>query len=257
MANHSGMKLGARPSQKSHLFQTLQPQHLPSTVPTTIPNWGQNIKSWPMFLNDQLGCCTIASLFHLVMVFSSYGVSTLQTGTDAEVLSAYETIDGYNPAVPASDQGGDPSNVFHCWLTSGMTIDGNKDMPLAVFRLPLNNLDLCRVALSYFGPLVLDVELPLNAQTQDVWHYDSASPNSNQAGSWGGHQLIVTELGAQSMQLATWDQIKLADLNWWAPYVTEAWAVLHPLWLRAGLAPSGLDYDQLVSWSAQTLQVPG
>jgi len=255
MAWHGDFKLGANKCNFLEKFQMLTPAHFGAAQSFEV-DWGQQVKSWPMLKNDQLGNCTIASLFHLVQAMSSFGgtVDEIQLGTDDEAVRAYTDIDGYNAKDPSTDQGGDPSHVFHMWLAQGITIAGVSNMPLAVFRLPVNNIALCRTTLAYLGPLVLDVALPIVAQTQDTWAAPAALTGNAAPGSWGGHQLICTRLGASSMNLPTWDLVKTAELNWWSAYVEQVWAIIHPLWLRAGMAPSGFDFAQLIAFGSQNLQ---
>ena len=59
-----------------------------------------------MMLNDRLGDCTIAGMFHAMQLWSFKARSTELTEADQYVLATYEEFCNYNPNDANSDQGG-------------------------------------------------------------------------------------------------------------------------------------------------------
>src|SRR4051812_44679922 len=58
-----------------------------------VPSTGWRTKAMPalkrMYLNDQLGCCVIASAFHQVGLWTGNDTPAAAVGTDVEVLATY------------------------------------------------------------------------------------------------------------------------------------------------------------------------
>src|SRR4051812_27471708 len=59
-----------------------------------VCGWSHKLSDFPMYLNDALGCCTIASAAHLMRVLAS-NVGRSREFTDKQISEAYERIDGY------------------------------------------------------------------------------------------------------------------------------------------------------------------
>lgn len=121
--DHSHMHLGKRP--RRHDPRTLklarylaragqaQPLQPPSRVDYTC-----GITDWGMMMNDNLGCCTIAAVGHAVQAWTANAGKEL-TLPDSAIVDYYEKWDGYNPADPATDEGGVELNVLNDWRQQG------------------------------------------------------------------------------------------------------------------------------------------
>ena len=107
--------------------------------------------------------------------------------------------------------------------------------------------DEAEVALEIFGGLYAGAQLPLAAQTQDVWDVSPApSPQSSVPGSWGGHCIPFGKYDAQRVSCVTWGAVKDATWPWLQQYVDELYALISPDWLNgAGVTPEGLDLATL------------
>jgi hypothetical protein len=144
------------------------------------------------------------------------------TPPDPVVLQYYEKWDGYNPSNPKSDQGGDELTVLNDWRKQKFS-----GHPLMAFADtdPQDELHV-KQAIFLFGGLYIGLQLPISAQTQDVW--DVASGPSGQPGSWGGHCVFVPDYDANYLTCITWGQLKKMTWAFWGTYCDEAHALLSP-----------------------------
>jgi hypothetical protein len=198
---------------------------------------------------------------------------------DSTLLQYYEQWDGYNPADPSTDQGGVELNVLNDWRQQGFagrTLDAYVAIDLAA-RQTGNAVraNLIQSAIYLFGGAYIGVELPVTAQTQDVWDVTSEDDPNAAPGSWGGHavylagyDLPVTTAGVTTPALhappllnqegssgaanpgtltcITWGQPKKMTLAWFEKYCSEAYALVSKDWLNAsGVSPSGFDLAAL------------
>ena len=224
MVDHSRMKLGKKPRRFDRRTLRLARYLTPALPPPppAVTN-SQGITSWGMMLNDTLGDCTIAGVGHAIQVWTlSQGKEV--TVPDSTVLQFYEQWDGYNPSNPASDQGGVELDVLNDWRQNGF--NGH---PLLAFADP-DTQDTLHVqqAIALFGGLYIGVQLPISAQTQDVWDVDT-SPNGK-PGSWGGHCVFVPDYDANGLTCITWGAPKKMTWGFWGTYCDEAHALLSPDW---------------------------
>ncbi len=94
------------------------------------------------------------------------------------------------------------------------------------------------------GSLYVGVDLPLSAQRQTVWDVAPAGQHDSSyaPGSWGGHAMTMLGYDRLHVTFITWGAVKIATIEWFRTYVSEAWAMIDDLWLRDdGLTPSGFD----------------
>jgi hypothetical protein len=150
--------------------------------------------------------------------------------TDGAVVALYDAING------GSDQG-------------AMMIDALKQMRgagLAGVRIGgfavvdwRNRLEV-EAVVNLTGSLYVGVDLPIAVQQQTVW--DVGQGASFEPGSWGGHAVIMLGYDRSHVTFITWGQVKIATVEWFRTYTSEAWAIFDDLWLRDdGLTPSGFD----------------
>jgi hypothetical protein len=90
----------------------------PPLQPPAAVDYTRVITTWGMMLNDQLGCCTIAAVGHAVQAWTANASAEL-TVPDSAILQYYEQWDGYDPAEPATDQGGVELDVLNHWRQQG------------------------------------------------------------------------------------------------------------------------------------------
>jgi hypothetical protein len=248
-------KLGKRPRREDRLNRTLRfkDYRLPTVLPTPPVeiSYVVEVGNWPMLLNDQLGDCVIASMGHMVQqwtCFASDGSAT-QVMTDAEALAAYESIGGYNPTDPNTDNGCDMLTALNYWRQNGIQVAGNIHKIGGFVSIDVDNLDELREAVWLFGNAFVGVELPVSVQNADAWTVPDGGiyGKSGQPGGWGGHCIPVMAESPETATCITWGQRLKMSHNFYDDYCDEAYAVLSEDWLSAhsGRTIAGLDMTAL------------
>ena len=216
-----------------------------STLPQPPPvvSFCTKIPSWPMLLNDQLGCCVISAMGHMVQqwtYFASNGTS-MQVMTDAEALSAYEAIGGYVPGDPSTDNGCDMLTALNYWRNNGIVVNGQVHKIAGFVALNAINLQQVEQAIYIFGNAFTGVQLPTSAQGESAWTVTDGGiyAPAGQPGGWGGH--CVPEMADSPITLTcvTWGELLKMSHNFRKDYTDEAYGVLSQDWINTqGISPS-------------------
>jgi len=241
MADHSKMKLGRKAIKTDTPTLALARYLTPGLPPPPASaDWTNGIASWGMMLNDKLGDCTIAGAAHAIQVFTA-NTSAMVTVPDATIECYYERWDGYVAGNARTDKGGVELEVLNNWQKQGLA--GHL---LMAFADPApNNLDQVRQSIALFGGVYIGLNLPLTAQSQDVWDIENSSGTKAAPGSWGGHCVFVPSYDEKSFTCITWGELKTMTIAFWNRYCDEAHTLLSADWLAAKGAPSGFDQEQL------------
>jgi hypothetical protein len=185
--------------------------------------------------NDTLGDCTIAALGHAAQTLTANN-GAMVTPTDAAILQGYETVDGYRPDDPSSDQGGVETAVLtaaESGIAGVIKIDA---------WIPVNpqNHDHMRKAVERFGGLYRGLSLPETIQQQPTrWTVDIGAKASAEAGSLGGHAVWTGAYNDAGLGTVTWGYQVDESWDFNDAYCDEAYAFLCSLWLPGGLSPLG------------------
>jgi hypothetical protein len=239
VADHSQMRLGRLPVKASAQAKLLKLSRYDVALPAPPPerDWLAKVAdNGPVFLNDQLGCCTISALGHLIRVWSANNGNEIVV-PDAAILTGYESVCGYVDGDPATDNGGVETTVLGYARTTG--VGGYKID--AYVGLDQKNETHVRQSIDLFGAAYIGVDLPITAQTQDVWEVDLGAGENARRGSWGGHAILVSQYDADGLTAITWGQKKRLTWAWWEDYCTESYAPLGSLWMPNGRSPEGFD----------------
>jgi hypothetical protein len=218
-----------------------------SGLPPLAPrvDYCSKVPSWPMYLNDTLGDCTIAGAAHAMGAWSEYLTGNEMTLSNEQILAAYEACSGYVPGEANTDNGCLMSDVLAYWQRTG--IGGQQIQAYAQLR-DTREIDLNQ-ALQLFGTVYIGVNLPDSAETQ----FSAGKPWSYVKGSAmaGGHCIVLQRFAVNSdgdYTVITWGATQAMTLGFARTYIEEAWAVLSPQWLEAnGSNLSGLDVAQLTA----------
>lgn len=202
------------------------------------------VKTWPMYLNDKIGDCTIAAAGHEIEAWTAYAnVENLITNTS--VLSVYEQISGYNPDDPSTDTGCEVTDVLKYWQKTG--IGGHKIAAWA--EIDAGNITLMKQVLNVFGSVYLGINFPASADDQfnagKPWSYVAGSPIE------GGHAIPIQRWDdghVGSIEVVTWGVLQRMTLGFARHYVEEAYVVVSQDWITAnGDSIEGLSLPELIA----------
>ncbi len=234
--------------QALRLGAYLKRSGLETTLPPLPVDWTSKAMAAlsRMYLNDQLGTCTIADAFKSVGVWTGNESGAPVQGSDAEVLATYRI---WNPG--NQDNGCVITNVLDYARDHGITIGGVAHKIDGYVAVDWTNWDEVLVALFLFGAIRLGINLPQAWTSAAVWDVTN-SPIV------GGHDVpCVAMLAADRIRIASWG--RLYDITRAAftsrRWLEEAWAVLSPDWYaKASVAPNLIALDDLRSDLAKLAQ---
>lgn len=196
-----------------------------------------------MMLNDQLGDCTCAAIYHARQVWSFNGQGTEDTEPDAEVLATYEQACGYVPGDPSTDHGGVEQDVLGYWSNTGIPLaDGTRDKLLAWIEIDPRNLDDVRRAIYECGLVYIGFNVPaylMSGAVPALWDVDPTADNS----IVGGHAIVLPgySVASASFDLVSWGAAYRMTEEFFAAFVDEAYALGDQQWINAtGQTPLGL-----------------
>ena len=163
--------------------------------------------SWPMYLNDTLGDCTIAGLGHMVGAWSKiiHGTAGEVLFTNDVIEAVYSAVGGYVPGDPNTDNGCVMSDVLAYWQSTG--VSGHKISAYA--QLSDTSEASLNWALKNFGSVYLGINCPQSAQQQfgnAPWTYVKGSPIA------GGHCITLqSNASAGVYGFTTWGALQAVE----------------------------------------------
>jgi len=211
------------------------------------------VSDWPMYVNDQLGCCTISAAGHMFGAWNVYAGRPEVLFSDDEIVTAYSACGGYVPGDPETDQGCVMADVLAYLKDTGMTDTSGSVHRIAGYAAFGNPADekLLGQVLDVFG----SVYVGFNVQAHMMDQFENGEVWTWQRGDElvGGHcvPLQRREPAASRhgiLDYVTWGAVQHADFGWQANAVEEAWAVVTSDWLEAnGETVEGLALSQLLA----------
>ena len=205
---------------------------------------------WGMLANDKIGDCVIAMMLHSIEDFHLDAGTPPPAFTDADAISVYSAITGYNPNDPSSDRGTDEGAAMGYWEHPGLqTTDNGGHTIVATVAVDPSNLNECRIAIDEFVDLQIGIALPISAQGQTEWTVVGDGKTGHSApGSWGGHGIPYREYDAETFKCVTWGAELLLTVPFHHDYAQEAHVVVTQEMLnKQGVGPSGVAWDELVA----------
>ncbi len=187
------------------------------------------------YLNDTYGDCVIASLFHLIGVWTGNVSGTPVQGTDAEVLATYRI---WNPG--RQDNGCDISTVNNYWRDHGVTVNGQNHKIAAYVSVDNTKWDLVKAAIALGFMLKLGIDLP------GSWEQNNTTWDVTSSRVVGGHDVPAVDfLDTDGASIATWGGTRLITKKAFTSkqYITEAYGILSPDWFDKATqqTPVGID----------------
>jgi hypothetical protein len=193
-----------------------------------------------MYLNDKLGCCVAADSCHSLMVRTANS-GTIVIPTDDDCLAIYETVGGYIPSDPSTDQGCDETAMCQYLETTGLC--GQKASGTAM--VDPANLDHLKWTVQLFGTCRLGITVTDDMQTA----FGNGQPWDAFTGKVdGGHDVPIIKFDAQYAYVVTWGALQPVSWSLLAQsqFLQEAHAELWPDFIAStGSAPNGFDLASL------------
>jgi hypothetical protein len=209
------------------------------------------VQNWPVYLNDQLGDCTIAAIGHMYGAWTEYASKAEALFTDDQIQSVYSRVGGYVPGDPSTDNGCVMQDVLADQQSNGITDQAGKLHQVAGFAAFGNPADevLLGQVLDVFGTVYVGINVQQQMETefsaQQPWTWDPA------AQTIGGHAICLQRRlgsGDAPLEYVTWGALQPATTDFQANAAEEAWAVVTQDWLQAnGTTVEGLDLQQLLA----------
>ena len=225
-------------------------------APPAVVDRASGVLDWPMYGNDTIGDCTIATAGHEIQAWTSCAGAEV-TIPESAVIEAYSAVSGYNPATGANDNGANVQDVLGYWRKTG--VGGHKIAGFAELA-GIDNLTLAKQCLQIFGTVYLGINVPQSAI--DQFHAGEPWTYTGDRNIVGGHAIPVqywqTDVTGE-IQVVTWGQRQRMTRAFWHNYVEEAWVIFSPDWEEAnGGTPSGYSVDQLrAAFTTLTGDAPG
>jgi hypothetical protein len=242
---------GPRLSLANYLLKSL-----PDPPATTDYRTNAPTSLGDIYLNDQLGDCVIAGGAHIRGVTSG-GAGAEVDFTDAQIVTMYSAIGGYDPNAPLNPDGSNPTDngcdeqtALNYWCETGY-VDG---MKLAGWlKVDASDPREYRAALWLFENLFFGIELP------DAWINPAPSESgftwdvAGAADPHNGHCVVGVGYTAGGIIIDTWGMTGLLTDKAIQTYCSqtnggELYVLLSPdmIDIATGKAPNGFNWGQLV-----------
>ncbi|MFE2486072.1 hypothetical protein ACFXGR_22780 [Streptomyces mirabilis] len=216
-------KLPAQPARPHLKLSAVLRERL--AAPPASADWQADTIQWPMYANDQWGCCVFAEIGHAVNQATFYATGTEVEPTDKDILKGYSAVTGFNPnAGPPgnnpTDQGTNVQDAMAFWRKTG--IAGHKIVAYA--SLDVSNPTEIRQAIALFGSISIGFNFPDTAMDQ----FNAGQPWDVVTGATieGGHCVLAGAYDKDGVGVVTWGAETKMTWRFWQTYVDEAWVVL-------------------------------
>ena len=203
-----------------------------------------------MMLNDTLGDCTCAAVYHAIQVWSFNAQRKMLTEPDGDVEKLYIKACGYNPKQGGEGPGGNEQHVLTYLLRTGAPFgpSGQSTHKIAAFvEVDPRNTDDVKRTINECGVAYIGFNVPAYivppppAQPPAVWDVHSANANIV-----GGHAVVLAGYNADGARLISWGQYYTMTWAFFAKYVDEVYAIADKMWVDAkGTTPAGMTLAQL------------
>ena len=253
---NTNFKLGKQPFEEDPQGRDIHLSVLVDKKKITYPESTDDYKTftdWRMFLNDLIGCCGLAAVWHLVMLWTKQGGKEVNI-TDKNVEESYEKF-GYDPNDPSTDKGVVLRDVLKFWKKYGFKdADGKIHKIGAYARVNFTDHEEVKLAQYLFSGLYMGFNVPkffmLLFQSGQLI-IDNQNTNTEIE---GGHCVIPTGYGPivikkvtkEGIWVITWGVAVFITWEFWDRWVDECWVVFSPEMLDNNKSPDGFDSTQLL-----------
>lgn len=227
-------RLGKRPPKVDKRTLRLSSYVSPSLLvapPPRIDHQSKLPSDLGVMGNDTYGDCGIAAAAHMVQEWTAYGVGTVHTIPDADILAAYF-------ALSPNDEGIYLLDGLNYWRKTGI----GGDQIEAYAAIEPASLVQAKLAIQLFGSTYIGLSLP-DEGTFGPWErtYGPPSPNNGHAVC-----LIAYDDAKQMFTAVSWGKKMSMSYGFYEKYNDEGYAVLNDIELTAaGVSPEGFDFTKL------------
>ena len=252
----------ANPLAAHHYMQATPSPYLPPA--TGVIDRAAKVTDWGMYLNDQLGDCTVAECCHAFEGMCAYAGNPVPVFSTEAVTAAYSACGGYVIGDPSTDNGCVVTDVLAYMRSTGIPdTTGKVHKFVAYASIDPRNRQLSAQVLATFGTAYFG-GLVQNAQEAQ---FASGAPWQWQAGSpiAGGHAYGYAYRGVGYTGVhgvTTWGELHKSTGNFlWHSLDPsqggEAFIVVSEDWVSAnGTTVQGLDLQQLIADMSEVSVTP-
>ena len=239
-----GRRLGKHPyiHNPKHLQMA---RYVTDALPVAPPSksWTPKCRDpWTPMGNIDYGDCPYAAQGHAEQVWTANDAGLELTVTEQQVLDAYAVGTGFKPSDPQSDRGDTCAHALKMWQQKG--IGGRKIQ--AYVEIEPGNHEHVRQCVCLAGVCYIGLDLPVSAQSQKVWSVVKGS--TGQAGSWGGHCVVVVAYSPYGLWVVSWGELYFMTWGFWNAYCDEGWLPVGNSWVGSDKrAPNGLLVDNIIA----------
>jgi hypothetical protein len=240
------MKLGKKPFAEDKRDLLFKNYTITEALPARPREFGHMdvISEWGMLANDKVGDCVLAGGGHETMLWTAEGGNPAAF-TDANIISDYSAITGYDPNNPNSDQGTVVREALLYRKKTGLIDSQASRHKIGAFlQLDQKDIDEVSEAIYLFNAIGIGILFPRSAMDQ----FNQGEPWTVVEGSRieGGHYVSCIGYDSNYIYCVTWGRIQKMDYKFFKTYCDEAWAMLSPEFLNGqGLSPEGFNLTQL------------
>jgi hypothetical protein len=227
-----------------HMSSLFASRNIPE--PPEQVDWTKGITEWSMLKNDELGCCTVAGIYHARQVWSAT-VLTEKTETDDCVLKMYSEACGYVPGNPSTDNGGIEQQVLKYCLNNGIPLsDGTREKIIGYMEVDPRNTKDIKVTINDFGVCYIGFEMPASVWDETgmpkaTWEYEPGNSEIQ-----GGHAVVLAGFDKDYVTVISWGQIFKMSWQFFTRFTVEAYSIISPDWIAStGKDPLGMTVDEL------------
>jgi hypothetical protein len=230
-----------------HLSALLAGQ--PLKPPPASVDWTKGMpKNLGMMLNDKLGDCTCAAVYHAIQVWT-FNTGKMVTEPDSDVEKLYILADGYNPRVPGEGPGGNEQHVLTYLLRQGAPTGptgATRHKITAFVEVDPRNLDDVKRTINDCGLAYIGFNVPQSVQPPgelppSVWKY---VPDQSQI--IGGHAVVLAGYDKEGARVISWGGYYTMTWEFFGHFVDEVYAIADPDWIEdKKTTPGGLTVEEL------------
>ena len=239
------MKLGKLPARKDAVKFKLG-EYLDGTLlPTAPKNFGHErlVVNWQPLGNIQYGDCVFAGAAHETMLWNREASRTA-IFTDADVLSDYSAVTGFNPSDPSSDNGCDMQVAASYRRKTGVRdAKGQRHLVTAYLAITPKDVEELKQAIYLYSAVGIGIEFPNTAMTQ----FNQGKPWTVVRGASieGGHYVPAVGYNSRYLYVVTWGKVQQMSWAFYKKYNDESIAYISEEMLNGDVSLEGFNLAQL------------